>query len=301
LDRKKIVSSVLLLLVVVAVLYAIIGANRIIRPRAIRSGSYVAAIYLEGVIVGGRAQHSLLQAAGGTDTVIRQLREAAENPDVAAVVLRINSPGGTAAASQEVYQEALRFKESGKPLVASFSDVAASGGYWVACAADRIVANAASITGSIGVIMEVTNLQELFRMLGMDREVIKSGEHKDIGSALRPMTEEERTILQAMVDDIFEQFVTVVAEGRNLDSERVRELADGRVFTGRQAQELGLVDQLGDFYAAAGLAAEMAGLPDRPRIREMGRRSPFSLFWGGAAADFFPSAWPLRMLPLLPR
>lgn len=283
-QRKTVVS----LIIIGLILFAVVGAmGRILRPldQAGRGADpqTVAVIYLEGAIVGGRGQNALLSAVGGTDAVIRQLREAREAPDIGAVVLRINSPGGTAAASQEVYQEALRLKASGKPLVVSFADIAASGGYWIACAADQIYANPASITGSIGVIMEVANLEGLYDKLGIDMDTVKSGPHKDIGSASRPLHEDERLILQAMVDDIYEQFVEVVAAGRNLSAERVRELADGRLYTGRQAVELGLVDQLGDLADAVAKAGELAGIVGQPRVRDLGRRSPLEMFWSGVS------------------
>ena len=256
----------------------------------------VAVVYLEGAIVGGRGQSTLLAAAGGTDAVIRQLQQAKNDPNVGAVVMRINSPGGSAAASQEVFNEAMRLKETGKPLVASFADVAASGGYWVACAADEIVANPASITGSIGVIMEVTNLTELYEKLGIEMDVVKSGALKDMGSSSRPLAQNERDILQSMVDDIYQQFVEVVAEGRNLSEDAVRELADGRIFTGRQAAELGLVDRLGDLSVAVSVAGEMAGIEGAPRMKEMGRRSPLELFLGGTNFQMnLPLPWPLEL------
>jgi len=306
--RKRLVSVIILALVVITVIMA---GGRIIRPFASPApiggrGNAVALIYLEGMIVGGRGQNSLLNAVGGTDTVIRQLQEARLDPDIAAVVLRINSPGGTAAASQEVHNEVLRVREAGKPLVASFADVAASGGYWIASGADAIVANPATITGSIGVIMEVNNLVELYEKLGIGSEVIKSGEHKDMGNPARSLTENERDILQSMVDDIFEQFIDVVAEGRGLGRAQVRELADGRIFTGRQAEGLGLVDRLGDLTVAVDLAGELAEIPGKPRIKEMGgRRSVFDIFFGGTSLNLpLPSSWPLKSFnsrELMPR
>lgn len=296
---KRLVSVIILALVVLTVL---IAGTRMIRPFTSPSapnsgrGNAVALIYLEGMIVGGRGQNTLLNAVGGTDTVIRQLQEARLDPHVAAVVLRINSPGGTAAASQEVHNEVLRVREAGKPLVASFADVAASGGYWIASGADSIVANPATITGSIGVIMEVNNLVELYEKLGIGSEVIKSGEHKDMGNPARSLTENERDILQSMVDDIFEQFIDVVAEGRGLTREQVRDLADGRIFTGRQAADLGLVDRLGDLTVAVDLAGELAEIPGKPRIKEMGgRRSVFDLLFSGVSLNLpLPSSWPLK-------
>jgi len=294
LEKKRIISLVILALIVLTLLVSLSQAARPLYGVREAGRPAVAVVYLEGMIVGGRGQNTLLAAVGGTDAVIRQLRLAKEDPDVKAVVLRINSPGGTAAASQEVYNEALRIREAGKPLVASFADVAASGGYWVACAADEIFANPATITGSIGVIMEVTNLVELYRKIGIETDVIKSGEHKDIGSSSRPLEEGERNILQSMVDDIFDQFVDVVAAGRGLSEEEVRKLADGRIFTGRQALQAGLVDSLGDFYDAVDAAGRLAGIPGRPRVKELGRRSPLEIFFGGTSFDLLPSSWPLR-------
>lgn len=294
-QKKTLVSIILLVLVG---LTALTAAMRIFNPYPAAdgpgaAGGAVAVIYLEGVITGGRGQGSLFGAAGGTDEVVRQLRQAKDDPDVGAVVLRINSPGGSAAASQEVYTEALRVREAGKPIVASFADVAASGGYWIACAADSIVANPASMTGSIGVIIEVTNVQELYNKLGIGSDVIKSGEHKDIASYTRPLEEKERRILQSMVDDIFDQFIDVVASGRGMSKEQVREVADGRVFTGRQALAAGLVDSLGDLADALDAAAELAGIPRPPRVKEMGRRTAWDILFGGNVT-LQPSVWPLK-------
>lgn len=290
-QKRKVVSYGILGLIALAVIFAVAQSlgPAASPPAQGRRGQAVAVVYLEGVIAGGRGQSSLLAAGGGTDSVIRQLRQAKEDPDVAAVVLRINSPGGTPAGSQEVYNEVLRVREAGKPVVVSFADMAASGGYLVACAADEIVANPSSITGSIGVIIEVTNLTELYDKLGIATDTVKSGVHKDMGSVTRPLGEDEREILQSMVDDIYEQFVQIVVQGRGLDEENVRELADGRIYTGRQALELGLVDRLGDMTDAVDAAGALAGIEGTPRMKEFGFRSPFSLFFGSGLS----SGWPL--------
>ncbi len=305
---KRLVIAIIFVSVVFT---AIVAVGRMIRPFSSQSasglgGSQIALVYLEGAISGGRGQNTFLSASGGADAVIKQLQEARLDSSVAAVVLRINSPGGSAAASQEIHNEVLRIREAGKPLVVSFADVAASGGYWIASGADAIVANPASITGSIGVIMEIYNLTELYEIMGIDSEAIKSGEHKDMGSVSRPLTAAEREIIQALVDDIFEQFIDVVAEGRGLSREEVRSLADGRIFTGRQAMSLGLVDHLGDLAVAVDLAAEMAEIPGKPRIKEMGgRKSFFDLFLNGATINMpLPSPWPLKSFDggeILPR
>ncbi|MDW7652221.1 MAG: signal peptide peptidase SppA [Bacillota bacterium] len=295
--RKKAVFWALLGIIAIAFLF---GIGRMLNPLSSPPdaergwGQAVAVIYLEGAIVAGHGQQAFFASLGGSDAVIRQLEQAKNDPDVGAVVLRINSPGGSAAASQEIYNQALRLKEAGKPLVASFADVAASGGYWIACAADEIVANPASMTGSIGVIMEVTNFVELYEKLGIGSDVIKSGEHKDMGSASRPLDEGERLIMQSMVDDIYEQFLDVVTAGRNLSRDDVRELADGRIFTGRQAAKLGLVDRLGDLSDAVDRAGELAGIAGRPRIKELGIRSPLQLFLGSTGLNL---PWPVSWLP----
>ncbi len=266
---KKIVILVLALLTLVGLWY---GLRNISRSHPAQGEAWkgydgaIGVIHIEGAILGGRGGGGLL-GLPGADAILEQLRAAQRDSEIEAVILRINSPGGSAAASQEIHREVMRLREADVLVVASLGDVAASGGYWIASAADVIVANAATITGSIGVIMQVTNLEELYEKLGMDFETIKSGEHKDIGSSSREMTPGEREILQYMVDDIFEQFIEVVAEGRNMELAEVKELADGRVFTGRQAIELGLVDKEGNFYDAVDLVREMVGIEGEVRLK----------------------------------
>lgn len=197
--------------------------------------------------------------------IVSQLEEYGEDDSVPAIVLRINSPGGRVAASQEVYQQIKRVRHSGKRVVVSMGSVAASGGYYVACAADTIVANPGTITGSIGVIFQLPNAQELFKKIGIGFEVVKSGKHKDMGSPVRRVTEEERRLLQSVIDDAYDQFLDVIVKERGLSREAVLKLADGRIFTGRQAKEIGLVDVLGDYQYAIGLAAKMVGIEGKPR------------------------------------
>ncbi len=242
----------------------------------------IAIIYVEGVIMGGRGQNTLLSENGGTDNVIKQLHEARDDNEVKAVILRINSPGGSAPASQEVGEELKKLRMSGKIVVTSMGDMAASGGYWLAACTDKIYANPATLTGSIGVYMPYANWEELYKKIGIYQEKIKSGPHKDILSPERKMTGEERAIIQAMVDDMYNQFITVVAEGRKMDPVKVRELADGRIYTGNQAKDLGLVDELGNMYDAIDGAAQMAGIKDRPELKEYGKVTPWSMFFGGS-------------------
>jgi protease-4 len=187
-----------------------------------------------------------------------QLDEFAKDDSIVAVVLRVDSPGGGVAVSQEIYDAVVELRKT-KKVVASMGSVAASGGLLVACGADKIVANPGTITGSISAIMQFANFEELLKKIGLKSSVVKSGQYKDIGSPLRDMTPEEKVILQDLVDDIYNQFVDVIVRERKLPREKVIAIADGRVFSGRKAKELGLVDYLGDMTSAAKLASKLAG------------------------------------------
>jgi protease-4 len=196
--------------------------------------------------------------------VIRQLRRYGQDRAIPAVVIRINSPGGEVGASQEIYAEVRRLRKEGKRVVASLGGVAASGGYYIAVAADTIVANPGTLTGSIGAVMELYNLEGLFRRVGMDLTVVKSGKYKDVGSPSRAILPDEREMLQGVTDDTYDQFVEAVGEGRGMSREAVLKASDGRLFTGRQAKALGLVDHLGTYEDAIAVAGEMAGLGSHP-------------------------------------
>ena len=199
--------------------------------------------------------------------VIESLKEFGRDRSIKGIILRINSPGGAVAPAQEIYAAVRRLRDKeGKKVVASCGNVAASGAYYVAAAADRIVANPGTITGSIGVIMELSNIQGLLEKIGIQSYVIKSGEFKDIGSVTRPMTEEEKRILQSVIDDVYMQFVEDVAAARNMEVEKVRAIANGSIFSGRQAKGLGLVDQLGSFQDAVDALKEMAGIRGEPAV-----------------------------------
>lgn len=191
-----------------------------------------------------------------------------EDGGVRAVVMRIDSPGGGVAASQEMADAIRRVQEAGKPVVVSMGAVAASGGYYIAASADSILANPGSLTGSIGVLMEFAHFEELFRKVGLGFDVVKSGEFKDTGSWSRQLTDEERALIQTTVDDIHAQFVEAVAAGRGMDVQAVRALADGRILSGRQALEAGLVDRLGDLDDAIATAGRMGGIRGKPRVQE---------------------------------
>ena len=247
----------------------------------------VAVIPLSGTIA-GTAQQGLLTTGGISPTLVRSyLKKAESDGGVRAVVLRIDSPGGSAAASQEIASEIRRFKEdTGKPVVISMGDIAASGGYYISVYADKIVANPGTLTGSIGVISQFIYIEGLLEKLGLELETIKAGKHKDMG--IRPLTEEERRIMQDITDDLYEQFVAAVAEGRDLPAEEVRQLATGQLYTGGQALDLGLVDELGGLDTAIELAARLAGITT-PEVEEY---SPSASLFERLLGSFSPS-WSL--------
>lgn len=222
------------------------------RPARFVVGSQVGVVEVEGVILDSKK-------------IIEQLNDFHESSTIKAIVLRIDSPGGGVGPSQEIHDEVKRI-DADKPVIVSMGSVAASGGYYIAAPARQIFANPGTITGSIGVIMEFTNFQELLDKIGLQSQSVKSGKHKDIGSPVRPMTEEERALLQGLIDDVHAQFVDSIAAGRHLDAQKVRALADGRIFTGRQARDLGLVDELGSLEAAIRRAGELGGIDGKPEV-----------------------------------
>src|SRR5262244_2739565 len=226
-------------------------------------GARVAVVELEGTIV-------------DVDDLLRELKAHRDNPQVKAVVLRINSPGGVVGPTQELHAAVMRLREAGKPVVASLGAVAASGGYYVAVAADRIYANPGTLTGSIGVIMQSANFEQLMKKVGVDYVVVKAGQFKDVGNPGRPMTLEERRVLQALLDDVHAQFIAAVAEGRKLDRAQVAQLADGRIFSGTQAKALQMIDDLGGLEDAVNGAAQLAGIRVPPKVIPPRRR--ISLF-----------------------
>lgn len=202
---------------------------------------------------------------GDSTDAVDQLHQFTKDDHIKAVVLRINSPGGGVASSQEIYEAIVQLKKK-KKVVASMGSVAASGGYMIACATDRIVANPGTITGSISAIMHFANAEELFKKIGLKTSVIKSGKYKDIGSPTRPMTKEEKILMQELVDDIYDQFLDTVSQNRKIAKEDVRKIADGRVFSGRQAKKIGLVDDIGDLNYAVELAGKMSGMKGKPDV-----------------------------------
>ncbi len=224
----------------------------------------------EGGIFGGGEGAS-------SNRLIGAIRDA-EKDGVKAILLRINSPGGTAAASQAVYEELMRVRRDGKvKIVASMGDVAASGGYYIAAAADHVTALPATTTGSIGVIMHLQNVQGLMGKLGIASTTVQSGPHKDILSPFRQPSAAEREILQGQVTETYAQFLDAIVAGRKMPLDKLRPLADGRIFTGSQAQKAGLVDSLGSWRVAVDKAADLAGIKGEPQVENYSEGD----FWKG--------------------
>ncbi len=235
---------------------------------SIAAGPAVGIVRVEGVIISGRPPASPFGSKAGaaySGAVVDHLRRAEADPDVKAVVMRVVSPGGSVVASDEIHQQMVAMS---KPVVVSMGEMAASGGYYVSAPASEIYANQSTLTGSIGVISQFLDLSGLFEEYGIAATVIKSGAYKDEGSFFRPMTDEEKIIWQSIIDEVYEEFVRVVADGREMSIDEVKTLADGRVYTGQQAKELGLVDELGNLPDVIERAAELGGIEGEPRVIE---------------------------------
>lgn len=206
--------------------------------------------------------------------VVKNLSKFRQSRNIKAIVLRIDSPGGGVAVSQEIYSEIQRVKKTGKPIFASMGSIAASGGYYIAVPCDRIFANPGTITGSIGVIMEMPNFEELLRKIGVYFMVIKSEEHKDIGSPFRKMSDVEKQLLKDVIDDVYNQFVEAIILERGMKKEDILKIADGRIITGKQAMELGLIDELGDFQDVIYAVAKKVGIKGKPKIIKPKKKRP---------------------------
>jgi protease-4 len=254
-------------------------------PTGIGLGDAVAVMRLDGAIASGPEDYFTVQ--GITPRRVAGLLEQAADPAVKAVVVRVNSPGGSVVASDEIYRALVGFE---RPVVISMGDMAASGGYYIACGGDYVFAHPDTLTGSIGVISQFLNAEELLDKIGVDAVVITSGPRKDIGSPFREMTEEERALWERIIDEVHEGFVEIVAQARGLPVEDVRELADGSVYTGRQALELGLVDGVGTLDDAIAKAAELGGIEGAPQVVEL-RPTPtfFDVLYGFQARSAMPT------------
>lgn len=254
-------KKILLILFIFFIVLIFISLIFAVMQKNLPIGERVAIIRIEGPILDSKA-------------VVEEIKNYLKDPSVKAIILRVDSPGGAVAPSQEIYEE-VRKAVTKKKVVVSMGSVAASGGYYIAAPATKIIANPGTLTGSIGVIMEIPNLEGLMSKIGVKTEVIKSGKHKDLASVFRGVGKEEREILQGVLDNVHEQFITAVAEGRKLLREDVKKIADGRVFTGEQALKVGLVDELGNLEDAVKTAAKLAGIRGEPVV--ISKKEKFSL------------------------
>jgi len=278
-ERHPIARGITILCTIVALFFVAAFALTLVTEgrfaSALTLGGRVGVVEVKGVI-------------SESDDVVDALKEFERSSAVKAVVVRIESPGGGVASAQEIYDAILKLRKA-KPVVASLGGVAASGGYYVASACQAIVANPGTITGSIGVIMELGNVQGLLQKIGVQAEVLKAGEYKDMGSPVRPLTDSERRLFQEMIDSVHVQFIGAVADGRKMEEARVRALADGRIFSGEQARALGLVDALGGLQDAIAMAAERAGIVGEPHVSraDLGREP----WWWRLLFGFAPAGW----------
>ena len=266
------ISGFLMLLIIASLLFTLFQEN-------IHIGEKVAVVRIEGAIMDSKNS-------------VDEIKEYIKDPSVKAIVLRVDSPGGAVAPSQEIYEEVKKATLK-KKVIVSMGSVAASGGYYISAPANWIIANPGTLTGSIGVIMEIPNIEGLMDKIGVKTEVIKSGRHKDLASAFRKMGKEERAILQGVLDDVHEQFIKAVSDGRkNMHLDDIKELADGRIFTGRQALEIGLVDELGSLEDAINVAAKRAGIKGEPEV--VSKKESFSII------DILRGKFPKELSDVLP-
>jgi len=272
---KKVLFILLGLILTMAFLSLMIA----LLHKGVPLGEKVALVRIEGPIIDSK-------------NAVDEIKDYARDTSIKAIVLRVDSPGGAVAPSQEIYEE-VRKATAKKKIVVSMGSIAASGGYYISSPASRIVANPGTLTGSIGVIMEIPNIEGLMNKVGVKTEVIKSGRHKDMASAFRGIGKEERVILQNVLDDVHDQFIKSVAEGRKMLPEDVRKIADGRIFTGKQALAVGLVDELGNLEDAIKAAAKLAGIKGEPEVVSKKEKISFLELLRGKfpkeLADFFPT------------
>jgi protease-4 len=250
--KRPFLRGCLTVALVLAAFFALLGLISRMDTNPLAKGDKVAVVPVTGMI-------------SDSETTIETLKKFGKDDSVKAIVLRINSPGGGVGPSQEIHEEVRKIRAK-KPVLSSMGALAASGGYYIACATQKVYANPGTITGSIGVLMPFLNVRELAEKIGVKGMTVKSGEYKDLGSPLRDMSPQERALLQTVVDNVNLQFVHAVAEGRNLPPADVLKIADGRIFTGEQAMALGLVDALGNLEDAVAEAGKLGKIPGEPRV-----------------------------------
>jgi protease IV len=254
-------KKVFISLAVLFILAVLISLFVVLFTKNLPVGDRIALVRIEGPIIDSKA-------------TLDEMKDYVKDSSIKAIVLRIDSPGGAVAPSQEIYEE-VRKAIAHKKIIVSMGSVAASGGYYIASPATKIIANPGTLTGSIGVIMEIPNVEGLMNKIGVKTEVIKSGRHKDMASVFRGIQKEDRAILQNVLDNVHEQFIRAVAEGRKMLRDDVARIADGRIFTGEQALKIGLVDELGNLEDAIQIAAKLAGIKGEPEVINKKERFSF--------------------------
>ncbi|UZE91898.1 MAG: signal peptide peptidase SppA [Methanosarcinales archaeon] len=279
--RTKVLACLAIAIVFCAVLVA---ALVYIGPmKDIRAGKQVAVIYVQGGMITGNVPLGIGYAT--SENICKNIREATEDASISAIVLRINSPGGTPAAAQEIVTEIKRAQDKGIPVIVSMGDIATSGAYYISAPADVIVANPDTMTGSIGVIWVFTDKSEYYGNEGIEFYTAQSGEFKDMGADWRGLTDEEKQHANDVVMSAYERFVSEIAEGRDMPIYKVRGLSDGRIYTGADARTLGLVDEFGNLYDAIDIAAELGGIEGTPRVKYMNTPTLAKLLFGGEALE----------------
>lgn len=252
------------------VIFGIIGAT-IGHSGTSSTNKHIALIRVEGEISTGRAGNGLMSSGGaGSETIIAQLEKARKNKGARGILLRVDSPGGSPAASEEIYNKILEIRKSGKPVYVSMGDLAASGGYYISSAANKIYADSNTLTGSIGVIWKTADLSRLYKMVGYSPNILKAGKYKDMNNSARAMTTEERQIIQHLVDNTHKEFISAVAAGRNKPVSQIRSLAEGCIYDGRQAKKLGLIDEIGGLEQARAAIASRCKLSSNARVIDYG-------------------------------
>ncbi|MEW6007433.1 MAG: signal peptide peptidase SppA [bacterium] len=258
------------ILLILCLLSIIIGASLISKGKEKKIQPFeergIAIINIYGSIETTSQPGGFFEGFKGADYITKRLSRIAKDKRIKALVVRIDSPGGSVAASQEIYKGILSLKKNGKKVIISMADLACSGAYYIACAGDKIIADEGSIIGSIGVIFFAPNIESLMEKIGVKFNVIKSGKHKDIGSIAREMTDEEKKIIQGLIDKTFLQFFNAVSRERKIKEDRLKEIADGRVFIGEEAKKIGLIDEIGTFQDAIKEAARLSGIKGEPKI-----------------------------------
>ena len=276
---QRIIIVLILLSPIIAGLLLVSGLGGAL-PGAPGSFKKIGLVRIEGVLDRSHA-------------IVNQLRSFRTDQSIAGVLVRVDSPGGATAPSQEIFHEILQYQKQKKPLVVSMGNVAASGGYYISCPAQKIFANPGTITGSIGVILSIPLIQELTKKIGIEMRILKAGKFKDIGNIHRSMSTQERVQLQSLIDDTHDQFIDDVSMTRNIPRDSVVKLADGRIFTGRQALAVGLIDTLGGYEDALGYLRQSTGVQ---RTRVVERKESTSVFREWLVEEFvniFPQMYPL--------